>query len=130
VEGVVAFGEHVLTSGVEAPAAQRGSPLDGRHFRRNGAARGGGTLTATIEGTAVGTTDSTFGSGVAGIGTSQGETARFDNLSITAAGGGNPGGPTGVLRGVGSNRCLDVPNASQTDGTYLDIWDCGSGANQ
>jgi len=67
---------------------------------------------------------------VAGIGTSQGETAQFDNLSITAAGGGNPGGPTGVLRGVGSNRCLDVPNASQTDGTYLDIWDCGSGANQ
>ncbi len=91
----------------------------------------GSNLTATIDGTTVGTvTDSTFGSGLVGIGTSQGETAQFDNLAITSSGGSTGGGATGVLRGVGSNRCLDVPNASQTDGTYLDIWDCGSGANQ
>ncbi|MQY09936.1 Extracellular exo-alpha-L-arabinofuranosidase [Streptomyces sp. RB5] len=37
---------------------------------------------------------------------------------------------SGNLRGVGSGRCLDVPNASQTDGTYLQIWDCWSGTNQ
>ncbi|MBB5891029.1 non-reducing end alpha-L-arabinofuranosidase family hydrolase [Kutzneria kofuensis] len=37
---------------------------------------------------------------------------------------------TGALRGVGSGRCLDVPNASQTDGTYLQIYDCSSGAGQ
>ena len=92
----------------------------------------GSTLTATIDGTAVGTvTDSTFGSGLAGIGTSQGETAQFDNLAITASGGNpNPGGPTGVLRSLSANRCVDVPNSTQTDGTFLQIWDCGSGANQ
>ncbi len=37
---------------------------------------------------------------------------------------------TGALRGVGSGRCLDVPNASQTDGTYLQIYDCSGTANQ
>src|SRR5436305_1118133 len=37
---------------------------------------------------------------------------------------------TGALRGVGSGRCLDVPNASQTDGTSLQIYDCSGGAGQ
>jgi hypothetical protein len=37
---------------------------------------------------------------------------------------------TGALRGVGSGRCLDVPNSTQTDGTYLQIYDCSGGANQ
>ncbi|MEV5440558.1 non-reducing end alpha-L-arabinofuranosidase family hydrolase [Streptomyces sp. NPDC052682] len=37
---------------------------------------------------------------------------------------------TGALRGVGSNRCLDVPGADQTDGTSLQIWDCHGGTNQ
>ncbi|WP_327293089.1 non-reducing end alpha-L-arabinofuranosidase family hydrolase [Streptomyces sp. NBC_01198] len=37
---------------------------------------------------------------------------------------------TGALRGAGSGRCLDVPNASQTDGTYLQIYDCSGGSNQ
>ncbi|MET7273130.1 non-reducing end alpha-L-arabinofuranosidase family hydrolase [Streptomyces flaveolus] len=37
---------------------------------------------------------------------------------------------TGALRGVGSNRCLDVPGASQTNGTALQIYDCWGGTNQ
>ena len=37
---------------------------------------------------------------------------------------------TGTLRGVGSGRCLDVPGASQSDGTYVQIWDCNGAANQ
>jgi alpha-galactosidase len=37
---------------------------------------------------------------------------------------------TEVLRGVGSNRCLDVPGAATTNGTLLQIWDCNGGANQ
>lgn len=37
---------------------------------------------------------------------------------------------TGSLRGVGSNRCLDVPGASQANGTYLQIYDCWDGTNQ
>ena len=40
------------------------------------------------------------------------------------------GGTSGVLRGVGSNRCLDVPGLATTNGTLLDIWDCNGGANQ
>ena len=46
------------------------------------------------------------------------------------AGGGGSGSTSGVLRGSGSNRCLDVPNASTANGTLLDIWDCNGGANQ
>ncbi|UOX90843.1 ricin-type beta-trefoil lectin domain protein [Amycolatopsis sp. FBCC-B4732] len=37
---------------------------------------------------------------------------------------------TGALHGVGSGRCLDVPNANQTDGTTLQIYDCSGGAGQ
>ncbi|SFW91101.1 non-reducing end alpha-L-arabinofuranosidase family hydrolase [Amycolatopsis australiensis] len=37
---------------------------------------------------------------------------------------------TGALRGVGSGRCLDVPNGNQADGTSLQIYDCSGGANQ
>ncbi|MEU0144638.1 non-reducing end alpha-L-arabinofuranosidase family hydrolase [Streptomyces sp. NPDC006288] len=37
---------------------------------------------------------------------------------------------TGALRGAGSNRCLDVPGAEQTDGTRLQIHDCWGGTNQ
>jgi hypothetical protein len=35
-----------------------------------------------------------------------------------------------VIRGVGSNRCLDVPGAVATSGTQLALWDCTNGANQ
>jgi endo-1,4-beta-xylanase len=61
------------------------------------------------------------------------------NAVLTALGSATPtttppttpsGGSSGVLRGTGSNRCLDVPNASQSDGTYLQIWDCSGNANQ
>jgi hypothetical protein len=40
------------------------------------------------------------------------------------------GGGPAVVRGAGSNRCLDVPGASTANGTQLDIWDCNGGANQ
>ncbi|WP_432161916.1 endo-1,4-beta-xylanase [Streptomyces tendae] len=36
----------------------------------------------------------------------------------------------GQIKGVGSGRCLDVPNASTSDGTQLQLWDCHSGTNQ
>jgi hypothetical protein len=88
----------------------------------------GSTLTATVNGVVVGTvSDSTRGSGLAGIGTSQGQTAQFDNLGITAGSG---GGTSNALRNVNANRCLDVPNQSQTSGTQLALWDCNGGANQ
>ncbi|SOB86102.1 alpha-L-arabinofuranosidase [Streptomyces sp. 1331.2] len=37
---------------------------------------------------------------------------------------------SGALRGVGSGRCLDVQNASQSDGASLQIHDCSNGTNQ
>ncbi|MYS24181.1 cellulase family glycosylhydrolase [Streptomyces sp. SID4948] len=49
----------------------------------------------------------------------------------TNPGGGSGGGGTStVLRGVGSNRCLDVPNSSTANNTRTEIWDCNGGANQ
>jgi Ricin-type beta-trefoil lectin domain/Cellulase (glycosyl hydrolase family 5) len=41
-----------------------------------------------------------------------------------------PAPPGEVLRGVGSNRCVDVPGFSTTNGTQLDLWDCNAGLNQ
>jgi len=90
----------------------------------------GTTLTAQIDGATVATlTDTAWSVGQVGIGTSQAETAQFDNLSITPVSGPPP--PVGGrLLGVGSSRCLDVPNQSQTNGTQVVIWDCNGGSNQ
>ena len=41
-----------------------------------------------------------------------------------------PAPPGEVLRGVASNRCVDVPGFSTTNGTALDLWDCNGGGNQ
>jgi hypothetical protein len=41
-----------------------------------------------------------------------------------------PAPPGEPLRGVGSNRCVDVPGFSTTNGTQLDLWDCNQGGNQ
>jgi hypothetical protein len=57
----------------------------------------------------------------------------LDRLQYGWGIGSNTGGGTGggvLLRGVGSNRCLDVPNQATTNGTLLQIWDCNGGANQ
>ncbi|MFB4304737.1 endo-1,4-beta-xylanase [Actinomadura sp. GTD37] len=37
---------------------------------------------------------------------------------------------SGTIKGVGSGRCLDVPNAATADGTQLQLWDCHGGTNQ
>ncbi|OPG14293.1 ricin-type beta-trefoil lectin domain protein [Microbispora sp. GKU 823] len=43
---------------------------------------------------------------------------------------GSGSGGASVLRGVPSNRCLDVPGSSQANGTQVTIYDCNGGANQ
>ena len=91
----------------------------------------GSAITAVIDGATVGSAnDSTWGAGQAGYATSQGETAQFDNLSITPGSGGGTGGATSTIVGADSNRCVDVPGASQTAGTQVELWDCNGGANQ
>lgn len=35
-----------------------------------------------------------------------------------------------MLRNVNAGRCLDVPSPTITNGTQLQLWDCGSGGNQ
>ncbi|WP_039937028.1 ricin-type beta-trefoil lectin domain protein [Streptomyces himastatinicus] len=91
----------------------------------------GTTITAVIDGATVGSVnDRTWAAGQIGYGTSQGETAQFDNLSITPGSGGNDGGTSGAIVGVGSGRCVDVPNQSQTPGTQVELWDCNGGSNQ
>ncbi|MFF3967237.1 endo-1,4-beta-xylanase [Streptomyces griseorubiginosus] len=41
-----------------------------------------------------------------------------------------PSGGGGQIKGVGSGRCVDVPNAGQTDGTQVQLYDCNNGTNQ
>ncbi|MFK4600340.1 endo-1,4-beta-xylanase [Streptomyces pristinaespiralis] len=41
-----------------------------------------------------------------------------------------PPGDGDTIKGVGSGRCLDVPSASTTDGTQVQLWDCHNGTNQ
>jgi hypothetical protein len=43
---------------------------------------------------------------------------------------GSSTGPSAVIRGVSSNRCLDVSGASTSNGTQTVIWDCNGGTNQ
>ncbi|MFI0898959.1 endo-1,4-beta-xylanase [Streptomyces sp. NPDC020983] len=41
-----------------------------------------------------------------------------------------PAGGTRAIKGVGSGRCVDVPNSTTTDGTQVQLWDCNGQANQ
>jgi hypothetical protein len=38
--------------------------------------------------------------------------------------------PGTQIVGVASGRCLDVPNATTTNGTQTQLWDCSGNANQ
>ena len=71
----------------------------------------------------VGSFNGSYTANVAGTG------AVMLKISPSGSGGGG-GGTTAVLRGSGSNRCLDVPGAATANGTLLDIWDCNGGSNQ
>ncbi|HLU70887.1 MAG TPA: ThuA domain-containing protein [Nonomuraea sp.] len=58
-----------------------------------------------------------------------GDVVSFRDIRIKELAGG-PGGGTGALRGVASNRCLDVSGASQSNGAQVHIWDCNGQPNQ
>lgn len=62
-------------------------------------------------------------------------TAVLNALNSGSSGGGDDGGDggggqSGQLKGVGSGRCVDVPNAATADGTAVQLYDCHSAANQ
>jgi ricin-type beta-trefoil lectin protein/glycosyl hydrolase family 59 (putative galactocerebrosidase)/glycosyl hydrolase family 59 len=91
----------------------------------------GTTITATLDGNTLGSaTDGSYGFGQAGIGIVGYQTDQFDNFSVTANGGSTPPPNGAPLKGVQSGRCLDVPGASQTNGTQPALWDCNGAANQ
>jgi alpha-galactosidase len=70
-----------------------------------------------------GTTSGTISASVPGHGVTM--------YRVSGGSTGNPGTPaTSSIRGAGSNRCLDVPNSTTTNGTQPVIWDCNGAANQ
>ncbi|WP_225639979.1 endo-1,4-beta-xylanase [Streptomyces werraensis] len=59
--------------------------------------------------------------------------AVLNALNAGDGGGGDPDPEPGdgtAIKGVGSSRCLDVPNASTTDGTQVQLYDCNGRTNQ
>jgi hypothetical protein len=90
----------------------------------------GTTLTAKIDGATVATLDDQWWTaGQAGLGSSQGETAQFDNLQVTPVSG-PPAPAAGHLVNPVSGRCLDIAGESQTPGALADLWECNGQANQ
>ncbi|MEE4540598.1 ricin-type beta-trefoil lectin domain protein [Streptomyces sp. V4-01] len=91
----------------------------------------GSTLTAAIDGATVGSaTDGTYGTGMAGLGTSGYQTDQFDNLTVTAAGTQSAGtGP--IVSLADTAKCVDDNTGSSANGTKVQMWDCnGTGAQQ
>ena len=89
----------------------------------------GSVLSASINGTQVGSvTDTSYQSGIAGIGVVGYQTDQFDNLSITP--GTNSTTPTGPVTSGMSGKCLDDYTGSTTNGTIADLWDCNGTAAQ
>jgi non-reducing end alpha-L-arabinofuranosidase len=76
----------------------------------------------------------TFYEGVMTSGYPSDATENSVQANITAAGYGASGGGGGQqnqeIVGSGSGRCIDVPNASTTNGTQVQLYDCWGGSNQ
>ncbi|MEV6646900.1 ricin-type beta-trefoil lectin domain protein [Amycolatopsis sp. NPDC051371] len=88
----------------------------------------GNRITASLDGAVLGTvTDTTFTTGLVGVGVVGYQTNLFDNVSVTPNADGDFGG---ILKGQESGLCADVPAASQANGTAVALWDCTGGANQ
>jgi hypothetical protein len=89
----------------------------------------GTAISAAIDGTTVATvTDSTYRSGMVGLGTSGYQTDQFDNLSVTLVGSATPTGP--IVAGDDTAECVDDNAGSAANGTIVQMWDCTGGAAQ
>ncbi len=92
----------------------------------------GTQITATLDGATLGTVnDGSYSTGQIGLGVVGYQTDQFDNLTVTPNAGPTPPTQTvGVLRGQESGRCVDVPGATEANGTVVALWDCNVAANQ
>jgi non-reducing end alpha-L-arabinofuranosidase len=76
----------------------------------------------------------TFYEGVMTSGYPSDATENSVQANITAAGYGSSGSSTGgsgqEIVGSASGRCIDVPNATTTNGTQVQLWDCNGNSNQ
>jgi hypothetical protein len=76
----------------------------------------------------------TFYEGVMTSGYPSDATENSVQANIVAAGYGTGGGSSGgsgkEIVGGGSGRCIDVPNASTSNGTQVQLYDCWGGSNQ
>jgi len=61
---------------------------------------------------------------------SGGKKPAYDAVLTALGGSSGGGGSTAPLRGVGSNRCLDDPNGSTSNGVQVQIYDCWGGSPQ
>jgi Glycosyl hydrolase family 59/Ricin-type beta-trefoil lectin domain len=88
----------------------------------------GSSISAAIDGTTVGSvTDSTYASGMVGLGTSGYQTDQFDNLSVQLVGSATPTGP--IIAGDDTAECVDDNAGSSANGTAVQMWDCNGSAN-
>ena len=86
----------------------------------------GSAISGSIDGTRVGSvTDSSYQTGLAGLGVVGYQTDQFDNLNITP-GTGSVTVATGPVKSGISGKCLDDYTGSATDGTKVDLWDCNN----
>ncbi|MET8998449.1 ricin-type beta-trefoil lectin domain protein [Amycolatopsis sp. NPDC004169] len=99
--------------------------------------RGSGTTTISTTAAQIGLAGSSFtltdlwtGGTSATGGTISANVAAHD-IAVYRVSGGTPlASTTSRLRGTGSNRCLDVDNASTVSGAGTLLWDCQTAANQ
>jgi Glycosyl hydrolase family 59/Ricin-type beta-trefoil lectin domain len=88
----------------------------------------GHTISAAINGTTVGTvTDSTYASGMIGLGTDGYQTGQFSDLSVTQVGSSTPTGE--VIAGDDTAECMDNNTGSAAPGTAVQMWDCNGNGN-
>jgi Glycosyl hydrolase family 59/Ricin-type beta-trefoil lectin domain len=91
----------------------------------------GSAISASIDGKSVGSaTDSTYQSGMAGIGVVGYQTDQFDNLNITPGTGGIGSYTAGPITSGMAGMCLDDANDSTTNGNVIDIYTCNGTAAQ
>jgi hypothetical protein len=89
----------------------------------------GSSISAAIDGVNVGSaTDSTYSSGMIGLGVAGYQTDQFDNLSVVAAG---PAAQAGAITaGDNAAKCVDDNADSTANGTHVQMYSCNGGASQ